>query len=110
MALGGILLANLMSFFGTDMLTGEARRALPWSAASDRVLFAIDWFVEGKFYSIFSMLLGVGFALQAARARLDEMSEHPLVSGGPHRQRAHGSEKLWKVLGFRLTELKQPVE
>jgi uncharacterized protein len=68
MALGGILLANLMSFFGTDMLTGEARRALPWSGVGDWVLFTIDWFVEGKFYSIFSMLLGVGFALQAARA------------------------------------------
>ena len=44
------------------------RHALPWSAVGDRLLFAIDWFVEGKFYSVFSMLLGVGFALQAARA------------------------------------------
>ena len=68
-ALGGILLANLMSFFGADMLglydpTGDA--AGP--ASAKRVLFAINWLVEGKFYSIFSMLLGAGFALQAARA------------------------------------------
>jgi uncharacterized protein len=68
MALGGILLANLMSFFGSDMLTDEARRALPWSTVSDRVLFAVDWLVEGKFYSVFSILLGIGFALQSARA------------------------------------------
>jgi uncharacterized protein len=67
-ALGGILLANLTSFFGADMLTAEARLALPWSAAGARVLFAIDWFVEGKFYSVFSMLLGMGFVLQRARA------------------------------------------
>jgi uncharacterized protein len=60
-ALGGILLANLMSFFGTDMLTDEARRALPWSTVSDRVLFPVDWLVEGKFYSVFSILLGIGF-------------------------------------------------
>lgn len=68
-ALGGILLANLMSFFGTDMLTDEARRALPWSGVGDRVLFGIDWLVEGKFYSVFSILLGIGFALQRARAQ-----------------------------------------
>jgi uncharacterized protein len=51
------------------MLTDEARRALPWSTVSDRVLFAVDWLVEGKFYSVFSMLLGIGFALQSARAQ-----------------------------------------
>ncbi|MEM6843482.1 MAG: DUF418 domain-containing protein [Bacteroidota bacterium] len=33
------------------------------------VLFFIDWFVEGKFYGIFSILFGVGFALQAERFR-----------------------------------------
>lgn len=67
-ALGGILLANLTSFLGADMLTADARRALPWSRAGDSVLFAIDWLVEGKFYSVFSMLLGVGFVLQRSRA------------------------------------------
>jgi uncharacterized protein len=33
------------------------------------VLFAVNWLVEGKFYSIFSMLLGAGFALQLSRAQ-----------------------------------------
>lgn len=68
-ALGGILLANLMSFCGAEMLGPDGRRALPSAAAGETVLFAINWLVEGKFYSIFSMLLGAGFALQAARAR-----------------------------------------
>ncbi len=67
-ALGGILLANLTSFFAVDMLGAEARRAMPWGEAGERVLFAINWLVEGKFYSIFSILLGTGFALQALRA------------------------------------------
>ena len=67
-ALGGILLANLMSFFGADMLGATARRAMPWGNVGEGVLFAINWLVEGKFYSIFSILLGVGFTLQAARA------------------------------------------
>jgi uncharacterized protein len=68
LALGGILLANLMSFFGTDMLDASTRRAMPWGRMGESVLFAINWLVEGKFYSIFSILLGAGFALQAARA------------------------------------------
>jgi uncharacterized protein len=67
-ALGGILLANLMSFFGADMLGASARRQMPFAIAGEWVLFAINWLVEGKFYSIFSMLLGAGFALQAGRA------------------------------------------
>jgi len=67
-ALGGILLANLMSFFGADMLGAPARQAMWAGEAGERVLFGVNWLVEGKFYSIFSMLFGAGFALQAARA------------------------------------------
>jgi uncharacterized protein len=74
-ALGGILLANLMSFFGADMVAPSARQAMPMAAAGDAVLFGINWLVEGKFYSIFSMLLGIGFVLQAARARAYGESE-----------------------------------
>jgi len=67
-ALGGILLANLMSFFAADALGAEPRRVMAWGAAGERVLFAVNWLVEGKFYSIFSILFGAGFALQALRA------------------------------------------
>jgi uncharacterized protein len=67
-ALGGILLGNLMSFLGADMLAPPERRAMAGGALGERVLFGINWLVEGKFYSIFSILLGTGFALQAARA------------------------------------------
>jgi uncharacterized protein len=65
-ALFGILLANLTSFVGPALsASGIARLPI-----SDRlVLFSIDWLVEGKFYTIFSILLGIGFGLQAERAR-----------------------------------------
>lgn len=68
LALGGILLANLMSFFGADMVGADGRKALWGATVGERVLFAINWLVEGKFYSVFSILLGVGCALQASRA------------------------------------------
>ncbi len=64
-ALFGILFANLYSFIGYNTLSPEEIIVLP---ILDRaVLFFIDWFVEGKFYGIFSILFGVGFALQAQR-------------------------------------------
>lgn len=68
MALGGILLANLTSFFGADMLDAAGRAAQPAAGVGHAVLLGIDWLVEGKFYSVFSMLFGIGFALQASRA------------------------------------------
>ena len=67
-ALGGILLANLTSFFGVYFIDVETRRAMAGGELGEAVLFAIDWFVEGKFYSVFSILLGIGFAIQRQRA------------------------------------------
>lgn len=66
-ALFGILLANLYSFMGYNTYSPAEIMRLP---DLDRaVLFMIDWFVEGKFYSIFSMLFGMGFALQSRRMK-----------------------------------------
>lgn len=64
-ALFGILMANLYSFFGYNTLTPDEIVALP--LADLGVLFFIDWFIEGKFFSLFSILFGIGFGLQAAR-------------------------------------------
>jgi len=64
-ALFGILFANLYSFIGYNTFTNEELFALP--SLDKAVLFFIDWFIEGKFYSIFSILFGLGFALQAER-------------------------------------------
>ncbi|MEM7307980.1 MAG: DUF418 domain-containing protein [Planctomycetota bacterium] len=68
MALVGILLANLMAFFGVDLMNEEERRAIAGRELGEAVLFGINWLVEGKFYSVFSILLGIGFALQCQRA------------------------------------------
>lgn len=64
-ALFGILFANLYSFIGYNTYSPGEILALP--ILDKAMLFFIDWFVEGKFYSIFSILFGVGFALQAQR-------------------------------------------
>ncbi|MDO6426938.1 DUF418 domain-containing protein [Thalassotalea sp. 1_MG-2023] len=64
-ALCGIIFANLVSFTGFYSLSFNEIQALSWW---DRgVLFVIDFLIEGKFYSVFATLLGVGFALQYAK-------------------------------------------
>lgn len=65
LALLGILLANLYSFMGYNTYSPAQIIALP--AEERTVLFMIDWIIEGKFYGIFSMLFGLGFALQQER-------------------------------------------
>ena len=66
-AVGGILLANVLVFFGLFIGPPDLAAALPtvrWDAIA---LFCDKVFVDGKFYSIFSLLFGIGFGLQLAR-------------------------------------------
>ena len=66
-AVAGILLANVLVFFGQFVMSPERAAALP-TVAGDRVaLFLEHVFVEGKFYSVFSLLFGIGFGIQLAR-------------------------------------------
>ncbi len=74
-ALCGILLANLEGFTGAYLLTPAEASAQPVARA---VLFLINWLIEGKFYALFSMLFGMGFALQAARAQQAGAAFFPL--------------------------------
>jgi uncharacterized protein len=67
-AVAGILLANVLVFFGLIFMPPDRVAALP-SVAADRIaLFLEHVFVDGKFYSIFSLLFGIGFGLQLSRA------------------------------------------
>lgn len=64
-ALCGILLANLLSFMGAVYLNVDELNGLSWLARC--ILFAIDFFIEGKFYTLFSILFGIGCALSWQR-------------------------------------------
>jgi uncharacterized protein len=66
LAICGILIGNMQWLSGYGMIP-PAVAGEP--ALADRVThFLVHFFVEGKFYSIFSFLFGFGFALQMARA------------------------------------------
>ena len=62
-ALLGVLLDNLFAFTGWGFITQVQREALPtWHA--DKIVGMLEnvW-VNGKFYSLFSLLFGIGFAI-----------------------------------------------
>lgn len=66
LAVCGILVGNVQWFSGYGMMPPSLVAQTP---LHDQVThFLVHFFVEGKFYSIFSFLFGFGFAMQMARA------------------------------------------
>lgn len=63
-ALGGVLLMNMAAFSGIVFMSPEQLRALPTAAVDLPAAALMVWLTYGKFYSIFSLLFGIGFALQ----------------------------------------------
>ena len=66
LAVGGILIGNMQWFSGYGFVPPALAAQTP--IADQITHFLVHFFVEGKFYSIFSFLFGFGFALQLARA------------------------------------------
>src|SRR5438105_5549774 len=67
LAVGGILFANVLVFFGLIFLAPDRAAALSNTTADHVALFLEHVFVDGKFYSVFSLLFGIGFGVQLAR-------------------------------------------
>jgi uncharacterized protein len=69
-ALYGVLLANLV-WLTSDMVLTDARlRQLPTAAVDPIARAFVAFFIDGKFYTLFSFLFGLGFALQLQRAEV----------------------------------------
>jgi uncharacterized protein len=66
-SVAGILFANVLVFFGLFVIPEAREAALPTAGADRIASFLERVLVEGKFYSIFSLLFGIGFGLQLAR-------------------------------------------
>ena len=67
LALLGIFLANILTFSGWDLMSPEGHEALAGQAEIDWQHRFHKFFIDGKFYTIFSLLFGAGFALQLDR-------------------------------------------
>ena len=62
-ALLGICMANFPEFSLFTFLKPEAAAALPTAAIDRFVRYLTYVFVDGKFYTLFSLLFGIGFSL-----------------------------------------------
>ena len=67
-ALAGVLLVNLGSFTLYYYLSPEQRAALPTAGFDYWARITLYFFVVGKFITLFSLLFGLGFAVQLMRA------------------------------------------
>lgn len=70
-ALIGVLVANMTYHSGYFFLEANEAEALPFSEIDHQVLWWVHLTTEGKFYTIFSLLFGIGFALQIKRSEAD---------------------------------------
>lgn len=67
-ALLGDLLANMATHSGYFFLSDIKQQMLSTATSDSIIMWLLHFLVEGKFYSIFSLLFGVGFALQMKRS------------------------------------------
>ena len=67
MSLLGIALANFPEFALWTFLSADEHSAMPTAGVDRIVRFLQYMLVDGKFYTIFSLLFGVGFALILSR-------------------------------------------
>ena len=67
LALMGIALANFPEFALWTFLSSDEQAAMTTADVDKTVRFLLYMLVDGKFYSIFSVLFGVGFSLILVR-------------------------------------------
>jgi uncharacterized protein len=67
-ALLGILFSHLPSFAGFDYLPPERAAALDWWGLDRAMTTFVDCFIDDKFLALFSLLFGIGFAIQMESA------------------------------------------
>jgi uncharacterized protein len=78
-AILGILLFNMFAFSGWTFLDTQQAAALPASSGDrmlERTMMAL---IEGKFYSLFSFLFGLGFAVMLERFKDRGVNPVPLL-------------------------------
>ncbi len=66
-ALFGVLVGNLVWLATYENVTREQMQALPTAAMDQAIRYLVNFFIDGKFYTLFSFLFGLGFSVQMSR-------------------------------------------
>ena len=67
-ALFGVLVGNLVWLATYENVTREQMDALPTAAIDRATRYLVHFFIDWKFYTLFSFLFGLGFSIQMSRA------------------------------------------
>ncbi|NOT42691.1 MAG: DUF418 domain-containing protein [Alphaproteobacteria bacterium] len=67
-ALLGIFISHVPGFSGFEFMTAAGQAALDRFGANAWLDAALQFFIDGKFFSLFSLLFGIGFAVQIESA------------------------------------------
>jgi uncharacterized protein len=78
-ALAGVLLVNLGGFSLYYFLDPAQRAALPTAGIDRWLALAVQLLAQDKAITLFSLLFGVGIAMQAGRARTQGFGDGPLL-------------------------------
>ncbi len=63
-ALLGIFISHVPDFSGYNFMPAAQRAALGWPGVDGAAALVQDFLIRGKFYALFSLLFGIGFAVQ----------------------------------------------
>jgi uncharacterized protein len=90
-ALYGVLLANLIWLTQEGAVTPARVAALPTAALDRLVKHGVEFFIDWKFYTLFSFLFGLGFSVQLMRGERRGVAVLPVYA-----------RRLGVLLGFGL--------
>jgi len=71
-AIFGIIIANIQSWSGYKLIPFELMQTLPYYEYNETLKYLFMFFVDTKFYTLFSILFGVGFYLQFNKHRQNQ--------------------------------------
>jgi uncharacterized protein len=71
-AIFGILIANIQSWSGYKFIPFEHMATLPYYDYNELLHYLFLFFIDTKFYSLFSILFGIGFYLQFNKQRQNQ--------------------------------------
>ena len=71
-AIFGIIIANIQSWSGYKFIPFEELQALPYYDVNAALKYLFMFFIDTKFYTLFSILFGIGFYLQFNKFREEQ--------------------------------------
>ena len=88
-AILGIIIANIQSWSGYKFIPFETLQSLDYYSINDSIKYYFTFIIDTKFYTLFSMLFGIGFYIQFAKQKNNQAEFMPMYR-----------KRLWFLIMF----------